>query len=78
MGRSEVSTSVVQWSEGLWNRVSIIIRRYTDDMEFTASVIFFGFVVFQCCMFCVLLFNFVYYVFLLLFSSLYRCVDDYY
>jgi len=29
MGSSEVSTSVVKWSESLRNRVSIIIRRYT-------------------------------------------------
>ena len=34
MGRSEVSTSVVKWSEVLGNRVSIIIRRYTDHTEF--------------------------------------------
>jgi len=26
MGRSEVSTSVVEWTEGLSNRVSIIIK----------------------------------------------------
>jgi hypothetical protein len=34
MGRNEVSTIVVKWSEGLRNRVSIIIRIYTDHMEF--------------------------------------------
>ena len=34
MGRSEVSTSVVKWSEGLRNRVSVIIRRYTNRMKF--------------------------------------------
>ena len=39
MGRSEVSTSVVKCSEGLRNRVSIIIRRYTVQ-KFAASFIF--------------------------------------
>jgi len=28
MERSEVSTSLVKWNEGLSNRLSIIIRRY--------------------------------------------------
>jgi hypothetical protein len=59
----------VKWSERLMNRVSIIIKRYTDHMKFYS---FFHFLlVLLCitvygCMFCMLLFNFVYYVFLLL------------
>jgi hypothetical protein len=85
-----VSTSVVEWSEGLSNRVSIIIIRYIDQTKLPAclavSFIFFfsytpGPILYQriCgCMFCMLLFNFVNYVFLLLcmFRSgfLFHCV----
>jgi hypothetical protein len=34
MGRSEVATSIVKYSEDRRNWVSVIIRRYTDHMKF--------------------------------------------
>jgi len=69
MGRSEVSASVVKWSEGLSNRVSIIIRRYTDRKKFVSClavsfIIFFsyssGSILYRIygCMYYTLLFNF--------------------
>ena len=72
MGRSEVSTSVVKWNEGLCNRVSII-RRYIDHMKFAAymavwffNIFYIPLVLFLChCVLCVLLFNFVNFAFFL-------------
>ena len=73
-----MSTSVVKWSEvswvkcseGLSNRVSTIIRKYTDlmkfaacmDMSFITFFYIFCSIFYHCiygCMFCMLLFNFV-------------------
>jgi hypothetical protein len=68
---------VVNWIAGLSNSVSNITRRYVDRMKFVVymdfpllnSFICFWFHFYLCiygCMFCVLVFNFVNYLFLLL------------
>ena len=64
-----MSTNVVKWSEGLRNRVFVIIRSYTDNMTFYCFFIFFrfyfvSFYVWLCV--CMFIFNIVYYVFLFL------------
>ena len=73
-----MSASVVKWNEDLSNRVSIIIRRSIDQVKFGTYMavsfipIFsysFGSILYHCiygCVFCMLLFNFLNYVFLLL------------
>ena len=58
------------WSEGLSKRVSTIIRRYTDDKKFVTFFIFFWFyfVILYIWLYVLkALFNFVNYVFLLLY-----------
>jgi hypothetical protein len=40
MGRSEVSKSVVKWSEGVSNRMSIIIGRYVDHMRLASCMVY--------------------------------------
>ena len=75
--RSEVSTRVVKLREGFSKSMYITIRRYLDQMMFAAYmavsfITFFAYssasILYHCiygCMFCMLLFNFVNYVFLL-------------
>ena len=73
----------MKWSEVLSNRVSIIIIRYIDHMQFCClfgCFIYhilsysFGSILYHCiygCMFCVLLFNFIIFFFFNVCSVLY-------
>jgi hypothetical protein len=76
---SVVGGSVLKWSDDLSNRLSTIIWRYTDHVKFTAYIYgcfvyhilsySFGSILYNSVygfMFCMLLFNFVNYVLLLL------------
>jgi len=72
---SEVEFSWVNCSESLSNRMSDIVRRYAEHMKFAAYMafsfitfiqVFFGSIFYHLYMFCMPLFNFVNYVFLLL------------
>jgi hypothetical protein len=70
--------SLVKCSESFSNRVSKIIRKYIDNIKFAAYMVFrlshsfmyFWFIFYHCIhgsMFCTVLFNFLNYVFLLLY-----------
>jgi hypothetical protein len=66
----------VKWSEGLRNRVSIIIRTYKTIWTFIASFILFFSIVYHCiyggmfCMFCVILYIMYFYCYVCVFLLL--------
>ena len=61
-----MSTSVVKWIEGLRNKVSVIIGRYTDHIKLHCFFHIFLVLFYIRLYVLYVLFNFVYYIFLLL------------
>ena len=71
----------MKFSEGLSNRISIIIRRYIDHTKFAAYMVFSVYPILSCSFgsnfhHCMLLFNFVNYVFLLSEHFTQYCAGD--
>jgi hypothetical protein len=58
MGRSKVWTSAVKCSEGLSNKVSVIVRRRIDQMKFTVyiAVLFITFFHILLVLFCIIVY----------------------
>jgi len=75
-----VSTSAVKWSEGLINKVLIIISRYIAQMKFAAYmavlfITFFHILLVLFCKLCIFIVIFIYfYCYIYIFLLLYLCI----